>query len=182
MNVFLSMLRGINVGGKKVPMVELREVYEVMKLKKVRTYIQSGNVIFEAKESDALKLEKQLKKKISAHFGFDVPVVIRTQKEIEVVLKNNPFLKEKNIQEDRLYVTFLADIPEKDLLGKIIVQDGTTDRFIILGKEAYLYCPGGYGETKLSNNFFEKKLKVSATTRNWRTTNELLKMMETAVD
>jgi len=182
MNVFLSMLRGINVGGKKVPMAELREVYEGQKLKQVRTYIQSGNVIFEAKESDPLKLEKQLEKKISTHFGFEVPVVIRRKKEIEGVLKKNPFLKEKNIQEDKLYVTFLAALPEKELIDKTKVPDGTTDRFIISGKEIYLYCPGGYGETKLSNNFFEKKLKISATTRNWRTTNELLKMMETVAD
>lgn len=171
------MLRGINVGGKKVPMVELREVYDALKFKNIRTYIQSGNVLFETKKTEEAALSKVLEKKIAARFGFDVPVVIRTAGELASVLKKNPFLKEKNLQEDKLYITFLAEIPAKELLEKIKVPDGSPDRFEIAGKEIYLYCPGGYGETKLSNNFFESKLKVKATTRNWRTSNELMKMM-----
>jgi uncharacterized protein (DUF1697 family) len=177
MATLLAMLRGVNVGGKKVPMADLRLLYEGMKYKNVRTYIQSGNVIFETSENDTEKISKEQEKKIKAKFGFDVPVVIRNEKELGSIIKKNPFLKEKNISEERLYVTFLANIPEKELQEKITVPAGTSDRFEIIGKEIYLYCPGGYGETKLNNNFFEKKLKVEATTRNWRTTNELLKMM-----
>ncbi|MDF2436916.1 MAG: hypothetical protein K0Q95_1292 [Bacteroidota bacterium] len=178
MAVLLAMLRGVNVGGKKVPMAELRELYSEMKLENVRTYIQSGNVIFESKEDNPEKLAAQQEKKIKATFGFDVPVVIRNKKELGSVIKGNPFLNEKNIAEERLYVTFLKEMPSKELLEKITVPSGTSDRFEIIGKEIYLYCPGGYGETKLNNNFFEKKLKVDATTRNWRSTNELFKMMQ----
>jgi len=177
MVTYLSMLRGINVGGKKVPMAELREVYEALKYKNVRTYIQSGNVLFDTKATDEDALSATLEKKITARFGFEVPVVIRTEKELAAVLKKNPFLKEKNLQEDKLYITFLAEIPSKELLEKIRVPEGSGDQFQVSGKEIYLYCPGGYGETKLSNSFFEKKLKLKATTRNWRTSNELLKMM-----
>jgi uncharacterized protein (DUF1697 family) len=178
MAVLLAMLRGVNVGGKKVPMAELRDLYSEMKFRKVRTYIQSGNVIFESKENDISKLAAQQEKKIKSKFGFDVPVMIRDEKELAMVIKRNPFLKEKNIAEERLYVTFLKEIPKKELSEIISVPAGTSDRFQIVGKEVYLYCPGGYGETKLNNNFFEKKLKVEATTRNWRSTNELLKMMQ----
>lgn len=178
MSILLAMLRGINVSGqKKVPMAELKQLFEDMKFKNTRTYIQSGNVVFESKETDEAVLSKKIGKKILEKFGFEVPVVIRTAEEIATVLKKNPFLKEKGVAEDRLYVSFLAEIPAKELLEKIKVPDGTSDRFIISGKEVYLYCPGGYGETKLSNNFFESKLKVKATTRNWRTTNELIKLM-----
>lgn len=177
MALFLAMLRGINVGGKKVPMAELRSLYEDMKYKKIRTYIQSGNVIFESKETDEIKISSLHAKKISAKFGFEVPVIIRTEKELSDIIKKNPFVKANGIAEERLYVTFLADIPPKELLQKISVPVGCNDEFKIAGREIYLYCPGGYGETKLNNNFFEKKLKVNATTRNWRTCNELLKMI-----
>jgi uncharacterized protein (DUF1697 family) len=178
MGMMLAMLRGINVSGqKKVPMADLRAMFEDMKFKNVQTYIQSGNVLFESKDTDETGLSKKISKKILDVFGFEVPVVVLNKKYLETVVKNNPFLKEKNINEERLYYTFLAEEPSKEMLAKIKIPDGTTDRFEIIGKTAYLYCPGGYGETKLSNNFFEAKLKVRATTRNLRTTNILLEMM-----
>jgi uncharacterized protein (DUF1697 family) len=179
MTTLLCMLRGINVSGqKKVPMAELREMFAGLKFANVRTYIQSGNVIFDSKETDEAALAKKISKKILSQFGFEVPVVIRTEKELSDTLKKNPFIKEKNIQEERLYITFLENEAVKELADKLKLPEGSTDRFVISGREIYLYCPGGYGETKLSNNFFESKLKVKATTRNWRTSNELLKMMQ----
>jgi uncharacterized protein (DUF1697 family) len=178
MPVLLAMLRGINVSGqKKVPMLQLKAMFEDLKFKNVRTYIQSGNVIFESKETNEAALSKKISKKILEEFGFEVSVVVRTADELLSVIKKNPFIKEKNVLLDRLYISFLSEAPVKENLEKIRLPEGTTDRFVIAGKEVYLYCPGGYGETKLSNNFFENKLKVVATTRNWKTTNTLLEMM-----
>jgi uncharacterized protein (DUF1697 family) len=178
MAVMLAMLRGINVSGqKKVPMLQLRTMFEELKFKNVKTYIQSGNVIFESKDTNESMLSKKIGKKIMDVFGFDVSVVIRTEEELSSAIKKNPFVKEKDVQLDRLYVTFLSESPSKENMEKIKLPENTSDRFVISGKEVYLYCPGGYGETKLSNNFFENKLKVVATTRNWRTTNVLLEMM-----
>jgi uncharacterized protein (DUF1697 family) len=175
--VFLSFLRGVNVGGKKVPMSDVRILYDELGFKNITTYIQSGNVIFESKLT-ASASEKKIEKKLLEKFDFDVSVIIRTKDELSSAIKKNPFLKEKNIVEDKLYVTFLANEPDMALVKKLMESDPGPERFVIKEKEIYLYCPAGYGEAKLNNNFFEKKLKVIATTRNWRTTNILLEMMD----
>ena len=178
MQTFISILRGINVSGqKKILMYELKSLYESLKFKDVITYIQSGNVIFKssAQLSDlamAAKIEKAIYKK----YGFEVPVIIRSQDEIQKIISTNSFLKEKDIDEKKLHVIFLSDIPAKENIESIKSENYLPDQFIISGKEIYLHIPASYGETKLSNNFFEKKLKVTATTRNWNTVNKLLEL------
>lgn len=178
MNTYLSLLRGINVSGqKKVPMADLRALYETLKFENVSTYIQSGNVVFQSKEKIE-KLSPKIEKAIQEKFHFEVPVIHKIATDLEKVLKENPFLKEKDLQENKLYVAFLYDEPSKDLVEKIQTYQTPADRFAIIGTNVYLYCPNGYGNTKLNNNFFENKLKVKATTRNWRSVNELLKIMQ----
>jgi len=179
MATYLSILRGINVSGQKmIKMDALKKMYESAGFNNVRTFIQSGNVVFESNTHKSLA--SFIEQKIKETFGFDVPVIVRTQKEVQEIIEQNPFLKDKNIEPDRLYVTFLAEIPLAENLTKISTYDYTPDVFIIKGKEVYLYCPKpkGYGDTKLSNKFFENKLKVKATTRNWKTTNELLRILK----
>jgi uncharacterized protein (DUF1697 family) len=178
MAVYLSILRGINVSGqKKILMAELKKLYEELGFKNVKTFIQSGNVVFESK-SDT-KLAKKIEQKISEQYNFDVPVIIRTTEEMQQVINANPFLKQKNIDTTKLHVTYLSGIPQQEHITKANTYAYEPDQFIISGKEVYLYCPNGYGNTKLTNNFFENKLKVTATTRNWKTTNELLSIMKT---
>lgn len=178
MRTFVSILRGINVSGqKKILMVDLKTLFESINLKEVITYIQSGNVIFKSSESlsdlgFAIKIEKAVYKK----YGFEVPVIIRTKDEIQKIISTNPFLKEKNIDPRKLHITFLSEIPSAENVESIESIKYSPDRFIISGKEIYLHIPVSYGETKLSNNFFEKKLKVRATTRNWNTVNKLLEL------
>ena len=92
------------------------------------------------------------------------------------MIDNNPFIKKKGIQLDKLHVTFLGTLPESSLVKAIEKLNFSPDEFVITGREIYLHCPGGYGNTKLSNNFFEKKLFVKATTRNWNTVNKLWEM------
>lgn len=177
MKTYVSILRGINVGGRKVLMTDLKALYEGLKLKKVTTYIQSGNVLFTADEKQAeAALSEKIRKAIEKQYGFEVPVIIRDIAELETVLRTNPFLAEKNIDAEKLHVTFLAEAPEKSRLVEMSAVDFPPDRFRITGRDVFLHCPVSYGETKLSNNFFEKKLKVSATTRNWKTVNTLTEM------
>ncbi len=178
MQTFISILRGINVSGqKKILMADLKALYESLKFKEVITYIQSGNVIFrsDGKLSD-LELAKKIETAIYKKYSFNVPVIIRSVEEIRKIISINPLLKEKNIYIDRLFVSFLSEIPNQLNLESIKMIDYSPDRFTIIGKEAFLYVPESYGETKLSNTFFENKLKVTATTRNWKTVNKLLEI------
>lgn len=178
MQTFISILRGINVSGqKKILMADLKSLYENLKFTDVTTYIQSGNVCFKSKEnlSDILLAEK-IEKAIYKKYAFEVPVIIRNEDELKNIISSNPFLKEKNIDEKKLHVTFLSQLPGNAEIKNISDVDYSPDQFIIKDKEVFLHTPAGYGETKLSNNFFEKKLKVKATTRNWNTVNKLLEM------
>jgi uncharacterized protein (DUF1697 family) len=178
MQTFISILRGINVSGqKKILMSDLKALYESLKFKDVITYIQSGNVIFraDAKLSDN-DLAKKIENAILKKYNFSVPVIIRSAEEIKKIISANPFLKEKNINQEKLHVTFLSDVPEKKYLEAVKELDFTPDNFVITGKEVFLYIPDSYGETKLSNKFFENKLKVSATTRNWKSVNKLAEL------
>lgn len=177
MAVFLSILRGINVSGQKqIKMADLKKLYEELGFKNVKTFIQSGNVVFESKS--ASKLSEKIEKKIKEHYSFDVPVIIRTKEELQHAIEKNPFLKKKNIALDKLHITFLAEQPSNENIQATEAYNYTPDEFHISGREVYVYCPNGYGNTKINNTFFERKLKVGATTRNWKTSNELLKMME----
>lgn len=161
------MLRGINVSGqKKIKMHELKTFYQSLNLKEVTTYIQSGNVIFRCPNTNSKKLEKEIERKIKESFGFNVAVLIRTKDEFEKLIERNPFPK-KDIT--KLHVTFLSDHQKKVPIKDINSVKEKSEEFSISGSEIYLFCPNGCGKSKLSNNFFEKKLNVSATTRNWRT-------------
>lgn len=176
MVAYMSMIRGINVGGKKVKMDRLKELYKSLDFEDVKTYIQSGNVIFESKELDKIKLSHILEKEIAEIFNFDVKVLLRTKNEMINVINGNPFKQE---DFNHLYVTFLSDIPSEKLIKDLTCTideniENKSDKYNIIGKEIYLFLPNGYGRTKLNNNFFEKKLDISATTRNWRTVNRLV--------
>jgi uncharacterized protein (DUF1697 family) len=172
------MLRGINVGGSKpIKMADLKAAYEALGLLNVQTYVNSGNVVFDTDKLTVPELVTKLEAQFKKVFGHDIPLIIRDTAALKKVIANNPFLKSgREIQEDRLYVTFLAATPAKDLVTNLVVPQSQDDEYVVKGQEIYLYCPMGYGNTKLSNNLFEKKLKVSATSRNWRTTNALYDM------
>ena len=180
MQTFISILRGINVSGqKKIWMADLKKLYEGLSFSDVKTYIQSGNVIFESdSKSSEIQLAKKIEKAIFTKYNFEVPVIIRTKEELGKIVSQNPFTKEKNIDLKKLHVTFLSEAPDKEKIDQIKQVDFLPDRFAIKGKEIYLHIPVSYGETKLSNKFFENKLKVSATTRNWNTVNKLFEMAQ----
>lgn len=178
METFISILRGINVSGqKKILMTDLKALYENLKFTDVKTYIQSGNVIFKSNEKlSDLEFAKKIEEDIYKNYDFQVPVIIRRIDEMKHIISANPFLKEENIDVKKLHITFLSEIPDKENVESIEKIDFSPDKFVIHGKEIYLYIPNSYAETKLPNNFFEKKLKVKATTRNWNTVNKLSEM------
>lgn len=179
MQTYISILRGINVSGHKmIKMNELVSLFESLHFENVKTYIQSGNVIFQTHETDVHDLAKRIEAKISEQFGFEVPVLVKEKNDIISVIQNNPFLKLSDKDVTKLHVTFLSQEPDKSNLDKINQGQYLPDEYILSGSIIYLYCPNGYGNTKLNNNFLENKLKVVATTRNWKTVNELMKMAE----
>lgn len=177
MTTYISILRGINVSGQKlIKMDALKKMYENLNFENIQTYVQSGNVIFSSKEKEPKKLERIISSKIETEFGFEVPVIVLNTKTLETIIENNPLAK--NILKDIsfLHVTFLADNPTQFDKESIIEKKQPEEEIEFTQNAVYLYCPNGYGKTKLNNNFLENKLKVKATTRNWKTTNELLKL------
>ena len=181
MSTWIAILRGINVSGaRKLPMKELKELFETLTCTNVRTYIQSGNVVFESVKLDVGTFGKKVEAAIKKRYDYDVPVIVRSLEELRKAVAANPYLKLKGIEHDKLHVTFLADAPKKPEVEKIVGTTFGNDSFELLGREVYLHCPDGYGNSKLNNAFFESKLKVSATTRNWRTVNELVRIGEEA--
>src|SRR6266700_7146623 len=175
MPTYVAMLRGINVSGHKmIKMEALRASFCALKLSNVQTYVQSGNVVFEVGNGSVAALSEKIEQRILRDFGFSVPVFLRTAKELEEIIKDNPFLKETDIDHSKLHVTFLSDAAPKTALESLQPLAAQSERFRVLGRQVYLYCPEGYGRTKLSNTAIEKKLSVGATTRNWKTVNTLL--------
>jgi uncharacterized protein (DUF1697 family) len=181
MPIYVAMLRGINVGrGKVVKMERLRASLERLGFGGVRTYVQSGNVVFESKPKSAAELSQKIEAKILGDFGFAVPVVVKTSKEMEQIVSDNPLMKEKGIDHSKLHVTFLSGAPPTAAVKALEPLAASRERVRVLSREVYLYCPDGYGISKLSNSTIEKKLSVVATTRNWRTVNALLEMAKAA--
>lgn len=171
---YIAILRGINVSGqKKINMKELKDLLGTLGFDAIKTYIHSGNVVFNYDPGKSDKVASQIELAIKNHYGFDVTVLIRTRAEILDCIKANPFNTRPNLDIKQLYASFLSHQPESPNIEKVIAFESDADEFTILDKTIYVYCPGGYGTTKLSNNFFENKLKVRATTRNWRTINEI---------
>lgn len=179
MKTYIALLRGINVSGqKKIKMADLRGYLQEFNFQNIRTYVQSGNVLFQSRGSNQIDLAKQIEKKIFEKYGFDVVVMVKTPHELVYVLENNPFIKDQQEDTSRLYVTFLSDHPGQGCLQKLDTSDYSPEKFVLDGKDIYFFSPLGYGKARMSNNFFEQKLKVAATTRNWNTVNKLVGMAD----
>jgi uncharacterized protein (DUF1697 family) len=178
MQTYISFIRGINIGGnKKVSMELLKEVYSSLGLSNVKTFGQSGNVVFEYSEGKSEILSKKIEDKLKKDIGFEVSVLIRTKEELKKAIESNPFSAISKEELSKVCVAFLSDIPSKDNLGEIEKIKDSSEKFVIAGKEIYLFFQKGYGRTKLTNNFFEKKLKVKSTTR---TVNVIKKLVDIA--
>jgi uncharacterized protein (DUF1697 family) len=177
MNTYIALLRGINVSGQKlIKMAHLKEVFETMPFGRVRTYIQSGNVLFESDDRNTDELCVRIESKLKEVYGFDVSVVIRSVGDLDAVIARNPFPVDTFKVGEKLYVSFLSKEPAAEAMEKLMSYRSEADDFQIIGREVYLLSRQGYGKSLISNNFVEKKLGVIATTRNWETVNKLAVM------
>ncbi len=178
MGRFVAMLRSINVGGhNRVAMAELRGVVSGLGFDDVATYLQSGNVVFRG-NGPASTAGRAIAQSLSADLGVTVPVIVRSDREIRAVLERTPF-GHLDADPKLLHVTFLDGRPAADAVRALPAMSDQfgEDRCEVVGKDVYLFCPGGYGETTLNNGWIERKLQCTATTRNWRTVRALADMI-----
>jgi uncharacterized protein (DUF1697 family) len=175
---YAALLRGINVSGKNMlPMKELAAMFVAAGCSKVETYIQSGNVVFSAGAGVVKGLDTRISKMIEEGFGHRVPVVIRSAAQMGMVVRENPFLKAGGAVE-LMHVYFLAAAPGSEMVAGLDAGRSPGDRFEVVGGEIYLELGNGMGKSKLTNAYFDSKLKTVSTARNWRTVLKLVEMLE----
>lgn len=180
MTAYISILRGINVSGHRmIRMDDLKNACIELGFRNVRTYIQSGNLIFESDLTSTAKISDQIRKMILDVFGFEVPVLTLALTEFEDVVNSNPFSGDSTKDSAFFHVTFLAETPEVTKLEKLVEFDPRKESHGVVGRTVYLYCPDGYSKSKFTNSFIESQLNVVATTRNWKSTNDLLRIART---
>jgi len=178
MNKKIAILRGINVGGKrKILMADLRLLFEKLDFSNISTYIQSGNVIFDdIAEFTDLEIADKIKQAITDNYQFYVPIIVISSNDIIKAVENNPFYQKDVSDISKLHLTFLKEKPTQENLREIASYNYEPDKFIIKDKAVFIYCEGKYHQSKLTNNFFENKLEVAATTRNWKTVLKLTQL------
>jgi uncharacterized protein (DUF1697 family) len=173
---YVALLRGINVSGqKKMAMPQLKSVLTDFGLMNVQTYIQSGNVVFKTHNTSILSIKEGIETEIFNRFGFSVEVLLRTYDEFSRIIELMPYSEANGFLESAIYVAFIDNYENISVLPEV-VDDGryAPDIFQRIGNEVYLYCPSGYGNTKINNNYFERKFKKTATTRNLNTIRQLI--------
>ena len=171
------MLRGINVGGhKKVPMERLRNMCEALGFAQVRTFIQSGNLVFCAAKVDAAAVSTKIEKQIAVEFGFPVSVITRTTDELGKAIRGNPFVKESRSEPAKVHIAFLSEVPKADAVKKLATLATSDEQLRQSGREIYFYYRNGMGQAKLTMNVVEKVLSVTVTARNWNTVSKLHEM------
>lgn len=177
---YIILLRGINVSGRnKILMVDLKALVESLGYNSVTTYLQSGNVVFEAPFKLNLKKAAQnMEAAIRETFGYEVPVLILPAAELNPIMTNNPFIAEEQLDPSTCYYTFLFKIPSPGKVKALVAPAKEPGRFKVAESGIFVHCPNGYGKTKIHNQFFETKLKTPATTRNWKTITALQKLTQ----
>jgi uncharacterized protein (DUF1697 family) len=179
MPVFISMLRGVNLGPhNRIKMDALREVYASLKFQDARTYVQSGNVIFRAREKNLPSLKKKIQCAIEKKFGFRPDVLLRTTEEMRNAIARTPFADRSEIEPGKLLVTFLAAEPNADARGRLRTLKTEGEELHLKGRELYIYFPNGAGRTKLPWSSVASLLKTTGTARNWNSVLAMLKIAE----
>jgi uncharacterized protein (DUF1697 family) len=176
MGVYVALLRGVNVGGNnKLPMKSLCALCEVQGCKAVQTYIQSGNIVFQASAKVAAAFPAKLKAQIQEEFGFETTVILRTAAELRAAAENNPF------PADYSHVMFLDAEPNVTDAVKLDPPCTGKEAFSLRGKEIFLYLPDGAGRSKMAAYRYDKVLRTAVSMRNWRTVQQLLALVETTL-
>jgi len=177
LDTYITMLRGISMTGHNtLKMTRLADLFRQLGYTDAETYIQSGNIVFSCQNSSIDDVSSEIRKAILSEFSLDIAVITRTPDEMQKIILANPFLEEPNFDHSKMAVLFLELQPSEEQILKVAGIDYPPDKFRINGREIYIYCPNGFGKTKLYTNFFEAKMKVTGTARNWRTINKLMEM------
>lgn len=177
MKTYIAFLRGINVGGqKKMQMAEVRKMMTDIGFRDIQTYIQSGNIVFRSDVDTTEKLEGLIHAAIDTTFGFDVPVIVKSVTEMKDIIVQNPFKNEVDLAENRIYFVLLQGAPNIELVHTFKSEKYLNEIFSVSNNCVYLCCKNGYGKAKLNNNVIERKLKVKATARNYRTMNKMVEL------
>jgi uncharacterized protein (DUF1697 family) len=179
MPVYVALLRGVNVVGSSVMKMEaLRELCCGLRFQDVQTYVQSGNIIFRARETDEARLAKKIACAIEKQFGFRPEVMLRTPAELRAVVAANPFAKRKDIHPSKLLVSFLLQAPSAELRAKLkAIEPLSSEEIHLIGRELFIYFPTGIGASK-TRGVFDRLLKTTATGRNWNSVTRVLAMAE----
>jgi uncharacterized protein (DUF1697 family) len=166
-------------GHNSIKMAELSSLFIDLGYPDALTYIQSGNVIFSSEIiSDERETALKIEKAILRRFDYTVPVMIRTSEELRKLFSVNPYLSEEKFEPSKMAVIFLHEKVTEEQIQKVKGIDYPPDKFKIVGKEIFIFCPNGFGRTKLYTNFFEKKMGVIGTARNWKTITTMLELAD----
>ncbi len=177
MNAYISLLRGINVGGSKIlTMDTLCDIYAGLGLSRARTYLQSGNVVFTSPSDDQSQLANQIESHIQLLCGFHVDVFIRQPSDFQAIIANHPFVHQPGADASKLHVAFLYRLPDESAWNNLAIPQDIPDKLAHGDREIYLYYPNGFAKAKLTTAHLEKALGVPLTNRNWNTVNALYKM------
>ena len=173
---YVALLRGINVGGKnKLPMQSLAEIFTSVGCGAVQTYVQSGNVVFQAGHTLARRIPDLIAEEISRRLGLQVPVVVRNAAELYAVVLENPFLH-AGADPATLHVAFLAAVPDPARLTSLEPERSPPDEFLVQGRDIYLRLPNGVARTRFTNAYFDARLATTCTLRNWNTVRKLVEL------
>ena len=179
MQTYISFLRGVNMTGhNSMKMNDLLQLYIELGFEDAETFIQSGNVIFRTPSENESATTDKIEKSIKQRFGYDIRVMIRNIEELRVIFSSNPFTGEEKFDPALTAVILLHEIPSEAQIQKVINADYPPDKFKIIGREIFIFCPNGFGRSKIYTNFFENKMGVTGTARNWKTITTILNIAE----
>ena len=178
MTRFVSLFRGINVGGhQQVKMDALKALHTSLGFKDVATYIQSGNVVFTGDNEDTAQLQRRIEDSFVQKFGFSTKVIVRTAAELQDIITHNPFQNQPMKELKWILVLFLASRPDSMALEDLQKSYIGPEEYHLIGQELFIYYPDGIGRSKLTVPLIDKKLKTTGTGRNWNTILQLQQMM-----
>lgn len=181
MTIFISMLRGVNVGGRRpLKMTELVDLYRSLGFIEPRSYIQSGNVVFGSTAKDAAALSKRIEAAIEKKFGIQSEVILRTAEDLMDVLARNPFAGRTDVAPNKVQVFFLGSEPGAECASRVAALPSACEELHLLGRELFIHFPNGFGKSKLTQNAIDRALGVPATARNWNTVEKLCSMSVSA--
>ena len=176
-DLHVALLRGVNVGGKnRLAMKDLARLCEGLGCRDVRTYLQSGNVVYRATPAVAERMQTDLRAALVAELGLEVPVITRDARGLRTVVAGSPYIA-RGLDPATVHVMFLADLPEAPLVAALDRDRSPGDAFEVADADIHLHLPNGVARTKLTNAWIDARLRTTSTVRNWNTVTALAAML-----